>query len=193
MRRKLRQPSPSMCVALLALFVALGGVSWAATSLPRNSVGSTQIKTGGVAASDLRAGAVTSKAVRDGGLRAVDFAAGQLPAGARGATGPQGERGPVGAKGDTGAPGATGFEIVTSATVTVGPSDSDYYDGTTATATCPAGKRAVGGGFQAGTVASGFRTIRSRPTTDGTGWEAYFWNGDATMVGGTAFAVCVAG
>ena len=36
------KPSPAMAVALLALFVSLAGVSYAATSLPRNSVGTAQ-------------------------------------------------------------------------------------------------------------------------------------------------------
>jgi hypothetical protein len=38
--------SPAMLVALLALFVALGGSSYAALQLPRASVGTKQLKTG---------------------------------------------------------------------------------------------------------------------------------------------------
>ena len=34
---KLRKPSPAMVVACIALFVALGGVSYAAFNLPDNS------------------------------------------------------------------------------------------------------------------------------------------------------------
>lgn len=75
-------------VACLALFVALGSGAYAATQLPKNSVGSKQIKKN----------AVNSVKVKDRSLKAVDFKEGQLPAGA---TGPQGP------KGDTGAPGAT--------------------------------------------------------------------------------------
>jgi len=37
-----------MCVALLALFVALGGTGYAAFSLPRDSVGTAQLKNGAV-------------------------------------------------------------------------------------------------------------------------------------------------
>lgn len=61
-------------VGLLALIVALGGTAYAA-GLPRNSVGTKQ----------LRRGAVTSVKVRDHSLRRRDFARGQLR---RGATGP---------------------------------------------------------------------------------------------------------
>ena len=38
-RLKLHPPSPALAVALLALFVALGGTGYAALKLPNNSVG----------------------------------------------------------------------------------------------------------------------------------------------------------
>ena len=37
-------PSPSMIVAVVALIIALGGTSYAAINLPKNSVGSKQLK-----------------------------------------------------------------------------------------------------------------------------------------------------
>ena len=50
-----RMPSPSMVIALIALFVALGGTSYAAiTSLPANSVGTTQLKNGAVSTAKLK-------------------------------------------------------------------------------------------------------------------------------------------
>ncbi|MFL5845520.1 MAG: hypothetical protein ACJ762_12580 [Solirubrobacteraceae bacterium] len=85
-------------VAYLALFVALGGASYAAVALPRNSVGAAQIKKN----------AVTTAKVKNGSLVAADFKAGQLPAGAAGATGAKGDTGAPGAKGDTGAAGPAG-------------------------------------------------------------------------------------
>ncbi|MEA2482028.1 MAG: hypothetical protein QOJ07_3950 [Thermoleophilaceae bacterium] len=81
-----------MAVASTALVVALGGTSYAAVKLPKNSVGSKQIKSN----------AVTSPKVKNGSLLAADFAVGQLPAGAKGdpgERGAQGERGPQGATG----------------------------------------------------------------------------------------------
>ena len=41
-----RRPTASMVISLIALFVALGGASYAAVSLPQQSVGTAQIKNG---------------------------------------------------------------------------------------------------------------------------------------------------
>lgn len=76
-------------VALLALFVALGGGAYAATSLPANSVGTKQLKKGAVTLSKISPR--TQQA-----LRGHD--------GPPGATGPTG---PMGPKGDRGDPGTT--------------------------------------------------------------------------------------
>jgi hypothetical protein len=88
--------SPPMLVALLALVVSLAGVSYAAVTLPRNSVGAQQ----------LQKNAVSSKKVKDGSLQAKDFKPGQLPSGAQG---PKGEPGAPGAPGTPGTPGTPGI------------------------------------------------------------------------------------
>ena len=86
-------------VGYCALFVALGGTSWAAVTLPRNSIGTAQVKPG----------AITSSDVRDATLRRRDFARGALPAaGGTGSTGTSGPAGPAGAPGPPGPQGATG-------------------------------------------------------------------------------------
>jgi hypothetical protein len=48
------RPSPAMVVAVIALVVATTGVTWAATSLPRNSVGSAQVRDNSVRSGDIR-------------------------------------------------------------------------------------------------------------------------------------------
>jgi hypothetical protein len=96
--RRLR-PSHATVVAYLALLVALGGTSYAAVTLSKNSVKSKHIGKGQVKRADLGAASVTSAKVADGTLLGADFATGQLPAGApgeRGAEGPQGLQGPAG-------------------------------------------------------------------------------------------------
>jgi hypothetical protein len=91
------RPSPAMVVALLALFIALAGTSYAAIKLPANSVGTKAIKNGAIHRADLAANAVDSARVADQTLLARDFKAGQLPAGRQGLTGPPGPKGDAGA------------------------------------------------------------------------------------------------
>ncbi len=58
-------------VASLALFVALGGVSYAAVAA-KNSVRSSSIRNGEVKAADIKNAAVTSAKIRDGHVAAAD-------------------------------------------------------------------------------------------------------------------------
>jgi hypothetical protein len=62
-RRRLRIPSPAMIVACVALFVALGGTSYAAVTLAANSVGTKQLKNGAVTAA--KVGKVPGARVKD--------------------------------------------------------------------------------------------------------------------------------
>jgi len=84
-------------IALVALFVALGGTSYAALKLPANSVGSKQIKKN----------AVNSAKVKNSSLLKSDFKSGQLPAGPAGPRGSQGTPGSQGGQGAKGVPGPT--------------------------------------------------------------------------------------
>ena len=78
--------------ATAALFIALGGTSYAALTLPRNSVGSTQIRKDAVGASEIRARSVGSSEIRNGAIKLGDIstAARSSLRGAQGATGPAG-------------------------------------------------------------------------------------------------------
>jgi len=99
---RFRMPSPAMLVALVALFVALGGSSYAAITLSKNSVKSKHIGKGQVKRSDVGKNAVTSAKVKNFSLLANDFKAGEIPsgpAGAPGAKGDKGDPGPVGPPG----------------------------------------------------------------------------------------------
>jgi hypothetical protein len=78
----------------IALFIALGGTSYALT-LPRNSVGAAQIRSKAVGPTEIRTGAVRSRDVRNRSLGIQDLslsARGSL----RGQTGPAGPAGPAG-------------------------------------------------------------------------------------------------
>jgi hypothetical protein len=74
-------------VATLALFIALGGASYAAVTLPKNSVGAKQIKKGSISADKLSKSAIKS-------LAGIPGAAG--PAGINGRDGAQGQPGTAG-------------------------------------------------------------------------------------------------
>jgi hypothetical protein len=99
-----RRPSPALIVSLVALFIALGGTSYAAITLaPRNSVGSAQVINGSLQTLDLSKKAKTA-------LK-----------GARGARGPAGETGSIGAAGPAGAAGVAGAAGPAGATGPAGP------------------------------------------------------------------------
>jgi hypothetical protein len=93
MSRKVFLPSHHTIVAYIALFVALGGTSYAAVTLSNNSILSRHIKNGQVKRSDLADRAVNAAKVADGSLLAKDFKAGQLPSGPAGPQGPKGDAG----------------------------------------------------------------------------------------------------
>jgi hypothetical protein len=142
---RLRPPSPALVVACLALAISLSGAAYAvSTALPRNSVGTVQLKNN----------AVNSAKVRNASLRAVDFAAGQIPVGPQGPAGPQGP------------PGASGLQVISGSGVSNSSSPKSQQQD------CPAGKRAVGGGGVITGSATNTFLSTSRPTDAGTGWIA---------------------
>ena len=116
----------------------------------------------------LKDGQIAAADVRDGSLLKADFAAGQLPAGAQGpagSQGPAGPKGPAGPQGPEGAPGPEGPEGPRGPAGPAGPQGPQGAAGlsgveivtasnnsqvvrleATATATCPAGKKVIGGG-----------------------------------------------
>jgi len=117
--KKLRRPSYAEVVATMALFIALGGVSYAAIKIPNNSVGTKQLKQN----------AVTSKKVKNRSLLAADFKAGQLPRGATGTIGAQGLAGEAGPKGPTGFAGQAGATGPAGATGEFGPTGNTGLTG----------------------------------------------------------------
>jgi len=76
-------------IGLLALFIALGGTTYAATALPKNSVGTAQLRNGAV---------VKAKIAK------------KTLAQLKGNRGPQGARGPAGPQGSQGAQGIQGIQ-----------------------------------------------------------------------------------
>ena len=193
-RLRPRRPSPALVVACVALIVALSTTGYAAVVLPRNSVGSRQIKPG----------AVTSGKVRNGTLKLVDVSPavrGMLTgtAGGQGAQGPPGPTGPKGPTGPTGPKGATGATGPKGTTGPAGPTGPPGISGyalveksasTTSSflavqVNCPSGTRPLGGGGGTPTPGAGVSVRNSFPVggsqpgwlvvaeakTPGTGWS----------------------
>jgi hypothetical protein len=65
---RLRAPSPAVTVSVVALAVALGGTSYAAFTLPENSVGTKQLKHGAVTSNKIAQGAVTGSKMNFDGV-----------------------------------------------------------------------------------------------------------------------------
>jgi hypothetical protein len=109
--RNVRRPSYSDLVATLALFIALGGTSYAVANLPRNSVGTAQLKAHAVTRAKLAAGLpITGK---------------RGPAGVRGPAGPAG---PAGLS-IAGPSGLLGVEIITGGTTATCPAGKQVIGG----------------------------------------------------------------
>jgi hypothetical protein len=172
-------------MATLAVFIALGGSSYAALRITGkdvrdNSLTGADVKN--LTGKDVRDNSLTGADVRhltsvdvsNGSLLAEDFARGQLP---RGEKGDPGERGPS---------GATSVVVRT----TDGASVSSTADSDAIVAMCGPGERATGGGGQFSAPDTGDVITRSSPTNAaGTiavageipvGWATRLHNGAVT-------------
>jgi hypothetical protein len=187
-RGRLR-PSPAMVVAFIALFVAIGGSSYAVTRLPASSVGSKQLRKGAVRTTNLANGAVTGAKVKNGSLTAADIRvaslAGITAANATNAT-------------HAGAAGALDRVTyvrqggsVPAAPPPATPGETSTVVGGTSAA-CPAGTFAVGGGVGVDDNQN-TSVVDSFPSPDGRAWSARVDNSDIGAGHGfTVVAVCIA-
>jgi hypothetical protein len=195
-------------LGVLALFIALGGTSYAAVQLEPNSVGSREIRKRAVKTSDIAFNAVTasrlapdavnSDDIEDGSITAADINLRSFPPsvpGPRGETGPQGPRGETGPKGETGPAGSpdTPQQVLDKLTQVDGTGsglDADLLDGLSSnafqrrvTGTCGAGQYlqsiAADGTVGCGTDANAGGDITS--VAAGTGLTGGATSGDATL------------
>jgi hypothetical protein len=140
-QQKLPLVLSSVALGVAILGATPAGQAAARVVVPSNSIGTIQLK----------AGSVTDAKIRKHSLTAADFKAGELGAAAPGAQGPQGPQGAQGAQGPQGAtgpagsqgvPGMSGYEIVTGNGASIAGNGAGYD-----IATCPTGKKAIGGGL----------------------------------------------
>lgn len=192
----------SNVIALLALFIALGGSVYAASnkidgsqikakSLPGNrlqpgSVTATQIKKGTIGEAQLKANAVAAKQIQSSSISAGKIQSGSI-------TGAQIKNGSLGPAqiNQTALTGisAANIHTVQYVTTTVGLV-AEQFTGTSATATCPTGMKVIGGG--ATTNNSRFGSIfESSPNAERSGWFANGYTGEPN-VSMTVTAICTA-
>jgi hypothetical protein len=103
LRRARHRLTYANVTATIALFLALGGTSYAAVVITGRNV-----KDGSLTGADVKTNSLSGSDVRDGSLLARDFKAGQLPTGPKGDSGPAGAPGAKGDAGPAGAPGPQG-------------------------------------------------------------------------------------
>lgn len=180
-----------MIVAMIALFVALGGAAYAGSSLSDNSVSSDQIANGQVRNVDLHNSSVDTFKIRNGTIRAVDLS----PAARAALKGNQGIQGP---------PGVVGAITVQHSADKPLP----VAVSTTIDVACPPGTRIIGGGSSAdpgGVALIVSRPLNPTPTAPNTdppssgstftAWRVVYFNpnGGPANATGSAFAICAQG
>ncbi len=181
MHFRIRRPSPATVMSAMALFISLGGASYAATQ-----IGSSQIRDNSIQSRDIRNGTILSRDINSGTLSSLRGHTG--PVGPRGATGATGKTGATGATGKTGAAGVSGYQVVHVTNNLAGASAN-----VTLVVPCPSGKKEVGGGF----VGPNDKTdvLRSSPADDGSSWTVVLGTTDGSDFGAgssiTAYTVCV--
>lgn len=132
---KIRAITPATVIASLALLFALSG-----TAVAGALITGANVKNNSLTGIDVKNESLGTADVKNGSLLPKDFKAGTLPAGQQGPAGPPGPPGAPGAQGNPGINGVAGLQIVNEVS-TVDSSSQKIV-----TATCPAGKRAIGGG-----------------------------------------------
>jgi hypothetical protein len=171
-------------ISVIALVVAIlgstpiGEAAWNQV-VPRNSVGTLQLKRNAVKSRNLAPNAVRAAHVVDGSLVSEDFKQGQLPRGPRGDKGERGDRGPAGPV------GISDYEIVRASTIIPPNTQSS------AQAACPSGTRVLGGAASVQGVPTGV-SIHTGVTVSGSSYfyDAIYTNTSATSQQLNAIAIC---
>jgi hypothetical protein len=211
MQRRLRTPSPALVISSIALFVALGGTTYAATSLPRNSVGTDQLQKNAVSRAKIRNGAVTAAKINTAGLTVPSALAAISALSAINAQTAGSAVHATSADKATNATKATSATSATTATTAAtanalagvqivnGPSTSLAASSQAdQTVTCPAGMVAIGGGqvnddSSDTAVEQGSVLITTVSATDDSAQVFINNTGPSTSLHWNAYAVCIHG
>jgi hypothetical protein len=208
MRRLARhRPSPAMIVALIALFVALSGASYAALAV--NSVGPKQLKKDAVRSSKVKDGSLTGGDVKDSSLTGGDLTDGSVALADLGNNSVNGTKivdgsialpdlGPNSVDGSKVANGSLEGGDVKAGTFLGGSVTTQYTEGpeladgtkVSINAFCLPGEIALGGGARGDLTTSEATTVTSsRPITSETNEEAPIDGGTFTGWRATVFNI----
>ena len=144
------RPSPALVISLIALFIALGGTGYAALKLPRNSVGTRQLKNNAVTSSKVKNGSLTGADLKSGSVSGSTINLGSLGAvpnathagSADNATNAQ-------AAAVANSLGSVSY-VQGNVVVAPGNGGSGFAESDSSTATCPAGTVVIGSGAHSG-------------------------------------------
>lgn len=182
----MRLPSHTTIAAYGALFVALGGTSYAAATLPKNSVGSRQIRDRSVQVRDLARAArpITRARLAESVTEILTDPTSGLQITVHGEKGDAGPQGPAGPAGPAGTPG------VANVVVREGDGPDVVAGGTSgAVAKCADGETILGGGGRfIGQSPASMR--ESSPSVGEQGWTVVFDNIGPSNGHAHAFAIC---
>ncbi|MDP8910058.1 MAG: hypothetical protein M3N47_13305 [Chloroflexota bacterium] len=203
-RLRHHRPRHATVVAYLALFVALGGTSYA---VAKGSIGSREIKNNSVQSADIRNGTLTARDIRRSTLKQLRGAPGAPGAtGAPGPPGPQGRQGPAGTvdtsnfytKRETDSRYLRGTITVIGSSDSVGPGTFGV-----SRVQCPDGYQAIGGGVDPHNVktmvvtssAPAINGVRTIFHPDGqnpaaNGWQGSVRNNDTTPLSFKVVVIC---
>lgn len=151
---KIRAFNPSTVIAVIALLFSLTG-----TAVAGALVTGANVKNGSLSGLDVKNGSLGSVDVKNGSIKPIDITGGVFP------TGPQGPEGPQGPGGPQGPAGLSGLQIVNAFSAFNSASYKFVF------ATCPAGKKVVGGGAYVVDVPKEIGIVASYPLSTTT-WFA---------------------
>jgi len=167
--RRMKRPSPAFVVAMVALFVALGGtagaVVTAAVPLAKRALTADKAKTALVADNAKKLGGQTSSQIASQAAEQAVSQASQVP-------------GPAST--------AAGLVAIKTGTWSLNPRSGGNF-----TVMCDAGQKVVAGGWaDPGDYSSSYQSL---PTGDGAGWTTNIWTfGSAPGAqSGTIYAICL--
>lgn len=172
-----RVPSPALLLSVAALFVALGGTSYAAFAVPPNSVGTAQLKNSAVTTPKIRNRAVTGSKMNFTGVTVPN-------ASTAGSVGAGGVNSAAIQSGAVTSPKLAGTYVVTNG----GAVSKNTF--ATETVTCASGDRAISGGYgwqDPGTISTQYSTPNA--LTNPTGWTVTSENSVASDL--FAWALCL--